>query len=261
MWNFVKKPDHLWAISLLAWFVAWVTLPAGRSCAAIGMALHAPVLIFGIVSLRANFFCAAICRCKGERRRFALTFDDGPDPALTPAVLDLLDEFGFKATFFLIGRRVEQHPAIARETARRGHTIGCHDLDHRWSANFRRHRRMSADIGEACSIIEQITGRRPRLYRPPVGLSNPHLRTAIAELGMLCIGWNRALRDGGNRFAGKFSKMPQLARAGSIVMLHDCLPHPENRDSFLKYLRLLCETARREGLESVGVDTLLEIGG
>jgi len=246
-------------LSLLAWFAAWLAIPGLRPFAAIGMVLHAPVLIYGILSLRTNFFCAARCCRTGETHRFALTFDDGPDPALTPAVLDLLDEFNFKATFFLIGRRVEQHPDLARSAAQRGHTIGCHDLDHHWSANFRQHRRMNADISEACSIIERTIGERPRLYRPPVGLSNPHLRIAMTQLDMICIGWNRALRDGGNRFAGKFTRMPQLARAGSIVMLHDCLPCPEFRDEFLMNLRRLCETARRHGLVSVGVDALFGI--
>jgi peptidoglycan/xylan/chitin deacetylase (PgdA/CDA1 family) len=234
-------------------------IPAIRQISAIAMLLHLPILAAGIMSLRLNFFLPALCRRPGEPNRFALTFDDGPDPELTPAVLALLDEFGFKATFFLIGQRVRHYPDLAKAIAERGHTIASHDLNHFWHANFRRQRRMAKDISEANSIIAQATGRAPRLYRPPVGLSNPHLRIVLEKEGMICIGWDRAVHDGGNRFFHTFKKIPSTAHAGSIVMLHDCLPVPGNREPFLKELRNLFERAQKNGLISTGVDTLFGI--
>ena len=118
---------------------------------------------------------------------------------------------------------------------------------------------MVAEIGEACSIITAVIGKTPRLYRPPVGLSNPHVRTALEELDMECIGWNRSLGDGGNRFTGKLNRMPALARAGSVIMLHDCLPDARNRDIFLKNLRALCEHMKARELVCVGVGELFGV--
>ena len=223
------------------------------------MLLHVPALIFGIVNLKSGFFCRVRYRSEGEKKRLALTFDDGPEPSLTPAILDLLDEFKFTATFFVIARNVERYPEIIRETARRGHTIACHDLDHLITANFRRHRRMKADIGTASTIIASVLGRRPRLYRPPVGLSNPHLRTALGELGMECIGWDRSVGDGGNRLVRRFARISALGRPGSVVLLHDCLPVPQNREVFLSSLRALCEQMKQDGLTSVSVGSLFGI--
>ncbi|MBN1575928.1 MAG: polysaccharide deacetylase family protein [Chitinispirillaceae bacterium] len=248
-----------WSISLGAWFIAWLTVPSLRPFTAAVLLLHLPVLVAGVANLHLGFFCPALCTRGGEKRRLALTFDDGPEPNLTPAILDLLGEFNFRATFFCIARRVEKHPAVARLIVTRGHTIACHDLDHQWTANLRRHRRMVADINEACSIIRSVTGISPRCYRPPVGLSNPHLRTALAHLDMVCIGWSRSLGDAGNRFAGRLRRMPRLAEPGAVIMLHDCLPAVSHRDVFLQQLRMLCERIREKELTSVGVDELFGV--
>ena len=118
---------------------------------------------------------------------------------------------------------------------------------------------MVRDISSANRIIADVTGKYPRLYRPPVGLSNPHLRTALEELGMSCIGWNRSIGDAGNRFAGTFKRIPDLARPGSIILLHDCLPDPAKRDLFLQHLRLLFTSMKKQKLSGVTVSTLLNI--
>jgi peptidoglycan-N-acetylglucosamine deacetylase len=259
LWKFCKRPDWCWSISLGICFICWVEFPQLRTVFSIVLVLHIPLLIAGIVNLRLGFFCPAYCANPREKHHLALTFDDGPDPVLTPAILDALEEYGFRATFFVIARRVERYPDIAREIVARGHTIGCHDLEHRVTTNFRLHRKMVSEIGEACSIIANVTGKHPRLYRPPVGLSNPHLRTALAQLDMVCIGWDRSVRDAGNRFVKRLSGIPQLARAGSVILLHDCLPNPQNRDVFLLQLKELCERMRECDIIGVSVDGLFDV--
>ena len=253
------RPDLIWSCSLGSSFIVWGFLPQFRPFLSVLLLLHLPVLIFGVIRLQAGFFCKAYCRVPRERHRCALTFDDGPDPRLTPAVLDLLDEFKVTATFFLIADKVQQHPGLAREIVNRGHEVACHDLDHHFTANFRRHRRMVRDIGTACTMIAEATGKAPLLYRPPVGLSNPHLRTALAELGLRCIGWSRALGDGGNRFAATFSRMPRLAKPGSIILLHDCLPDESIRNRYLSSLRSLLLQMKDRGLTGVTVSALCTV--
>ena len=118
---------------------------------------------------------------------------------------------------------------------------------------------MVRDISSANTIIAEATGNYPRLYRPPVGLSNPHLRSALTQLDMSCIGWNRSIGDAGNRLAGKFPRMPDLAQPGSIILLHDCLPDPAYRDLFLQHLRMLFSAMKKRKLTGVAVSTLLKI--
>ncbi len=253
------RPDIIWSVSLGGFFCAWIVLPLFRPVLSVFLLLHIPVIIYGIVNLQAGFFCRTYCRRPGEKNRCALTFDDGPDPLLTPAILDLLDEYSITATFFLIGRKVRRHPELARAIVDRGHEVACHDLDHHPTANFRRHHRMVTDIREACSIIAEATGKYPRHYRPPVGLSNPHLRTALEELSMSCIGWTRSLGDAGNRFPRTFSRMSSLVSPGSIILLHDCLPDQTVRELFLDNLRSLCSQMTNRGISGVSVSSLCAI--
>lgn len=218
------------------------------------LVLHGAVLIAGIIDLRLQFFVPVLWRNPESHSALALTFDDGPDPNLTPAILDLLDRFNYKATFFVVARRVEQYPQLAVTIVRRGHTIACHDLDHRPTGNFRSNRQMLREIDQACTIIQTITGKRPSLYRPPVGLSNPHLRPVLETLHLTCIGWSGSVRDGGNRFIHRLSRMQHLAVAGTVVLLHDTLPNPKHRQTFLTHLEELLVQMENKHLASVDVN-------
>lgn len=219
------------------------------------------MLIAGIVDLRLQFFVPVLWRNPQALSELALTFDDGPDPNLTPAILDLLDRFNCKATFFVIARRVEQYPQLAVAIVRKGHTIACHDLDHRPTSNFRSTQRMLREIDRACTIIKATTGKRPALYRPPVGLSNPHLQPVLEKLQLTCIGWSGSVRDGGNRFIHRLSKMQHLAVAGTVVLLHDALPNPTHRQTFLAHLEELLVHMEKKHLTSVSVDTFFNVAG
>src|SRR4051812_28184210 len=98
----------------------------------------------------------------------ALTFDDGPDPDCTPALLDALDEAGAKATFFLVGEQVMRHHAIAREAAQRGHEIALHGFEHRNHGELSPQQARD-DLARGLGAVEAGVGRRPRFYRPPYG--------------------------------------------------------------------------------------------
>ena len=101
----------------------------------------------------------------------ALTFDDGPDPVFTPRVLDILAQFGVRATFFVIGKRAEQHPEIIRAIAEAGHEVGNHTYTHRplWLLSPRRTRE---EIDRCTHVLTTILGKPPRYFRPPWGQSN-----------------------------------------------------------------------------------------
>jgi peptidoglycan/xylan/chitin deacetylase (PgdA/CDA1 family) len=253
------RPFHLWLASVCFFAVAFAVLPGERALLSLGMAAHVPVLLWGVFDMRAQFFCATLLRAPGRSREVALTFDDGPDPNITPDILDLLGEQGVTATFFVVGRKAQRHPEITKRAFEEGHTVGCHDLSHSLFSNFRMTGRMVREIGNANDIIAAIIRKRPALYRPPVGLTNPHLAGALHRLGMVCVGWSRRAGDAGNRRRRALRKIPALASAGEVVMIHDTLPAPELKQAVLDAVDRLCVEMKRRGLEPVGIDRLFSV--
>jgi peptidoglycan/xylan/chitin deacetylase (PgdA/CDA1 family) len=152
----------------------------------------------------------------------ALTFDDGPHPEGTPAVLDALDAAGAKATFFLMGEQVERRPELAREIAVRGHAVGVHGYRH--TLLLRRTRRgLADDLDRAASLIANATGTVPAYYRAPYGVFS----TASLELarvhGWIPLLWSRWGRDWERRATGEAIARRSVRRltGGEFVLLHD----------------------------------------
>jgi len=159
---------------------------------------------------------------RGDATSVALTFDDGPHPDGTPAVLDALDSLGWTATFFVLGEQARRHPDIVRETARRGHEIALHGDEHRyliarapWTAYD--------DLRRAHDTVSDLTGVQPCWWRPPYGvLSGPAL-VAAGRLGLRPILWSAWGRDW-RAEATPESVTRELCRdgiGGATMLLHD----------------------------------------
>jgi peptidoglycan/xylan/chitin deacetylase (PgdA/CDA1 family) len=159
---------------------------------------------------------------QGDPGHVALTFDDGPDPASTPAFARLLAERGVTATFFLLGHMTAQAPGLAAELAAAGHEIGVHGWAHRY-LTLRGPRAAADDLRRATDVIAQATGTRPRLFRPPYGvLSGPGL-VAARRLGLTPVLWGARGREwspGATPDSVGASLAGQL-RGGVTVLLHD----------------------------------------
>ena len=156
------------------------------------------------------------------RGEIVLTIDDGPDPAVTPRVLDQLAAADARATFFCIGRRAAAHPALAREIIARGHTIENHS-EHHWKrfSTFGP-RRMAQEISAAQDTLAHITGTAPRYFRPPAGLRNPFLDPVLHRLGIRLAAWTRRPYD--TRCGDPETVLARLCRdlgPGDILLLHD----------------------------------------
>jgi peptidoglycan/xylan/chitin deacetylase (PgdA/CDA1 family) len=152
----------------------------------------------------------------------AITIDDGPDPAITPRVLDLLDQHDAKVTFFCIGERVEQHSQLAREIVRRGHSIENHSQHHLHRFSVLGPRGIAAEIERAQNTIETVTGQRPSFFRAPAGLRNPFLEPVLVRLGLRLASWTRRGFDTVNPQAGVvFQRLTRGLRGGDILLLHD----------------------------------------
>jgi peptidoglycan/xylan/chitin deacetylase (PgdA/CDA1 family) len=152
----------------------------------------------------------------------ALTFDDGPHPQGTPAVLDVLDRYRVKATFFLVGEQVDLRPALAAEIVERGHEIGIHSYRHR-AATWRAPRAFSDDLDRAADAIARATGLAPSLYRPPRGVFTYSALAEVRRRGWFPVLWAADGRDWRRtatpaRISGRIAR--RLA-GGEVVLLHD----------------------------------------
>lgn len=181
----------------------------------------------------------------GPERALYLTFDDGPDPRGTPKVLDLLSEFGARATFFLIGDRAKRYPALVREILARGHAIGNHSPDHRYATYFSGRERLGEWIERGEREIAEVAGRPTVGFRPPAGVRTPELVRAARTIGTPLVLWQTRFYD--SVFAPKPERLTgslARARSGDIVLLHDS-QREEHLELFLGALRAYLNEARQ----------------
>jgi peptidoglycan/xylan/chitin deacetylase (PgdA/CDA1 family) len=157
-----------------------------------------------------------------SRGEVALTFDDGPDPEVTPHVLDLLAERGARATFFAVGRRVEAHPDLAAEIARQGHLVENHSHTHSPAFSMYPPAALRREIERAQDAIAKATDRAPRLFRAPAGLRSPLLEPVLHRAGLALASWTRrgfdTLSSAPDRVARRL--LAGLA-PGDVLLLHD----------------------------------------
>jgi len=153
--------------------------------------------------------------------QIALTFDDGPDTAATPLLLDMLKQYGVRATFFCIGELASEHPEILRRIAAEGHLIGNHTFKHEWWTNFLFGRYLRSEIQRAQEAIRMAAGMTPEYFRSPMGLSNPHLGKALRLAGLALVGWDVRAFDRRSDPREAVARVLERARDGSIIALHD----------------------------------------
>lgn len=152
----------------------------------------------------------------------ALTFDDGPHPEGTPAVLEILDDAGIKSTFFLVGEQVERRPALAAEIASRGHLVALHGYRHRPQPVLSA-RAVADDIARGAAAIADATGIEAGWHRPPYGLYSPSGLDFVRERGLRPLLWSRWGKDWRRlttpeRIAARAGA--QL-HPGDVILLHD----------------------------------------
>jgi peptidoglycan/xylan/chitin deacetylase (PgdA/CDA1 family) len=188
------------------------------------------------------------------RGEVALTIDDGPDPAVTPAVLDLLDAAGAKATFFCIAERAARHPALAREIVARGHSVQNHSHAHRHTFSLLGPRGFAQELQRAQDTLTAATGERPLCFRAPAGLRNPFLDPVLHRLGLVLCSWTRRGFDTREHDAQRvLQRLLDGLAAGDILLLHDghAARGPGGRPVILDVLPPLLAALRDAGLRCV----------
>src|SRR5262249_23286803 len=172
----------------------------------------------------ATFGARPTVRTTGDSQSIALTFDDGPNPAVTPQLLRLLARYGVKATFFLVGRHVRANAGLAREIVSAGHSVGNHSQAHvpllRLSAQA-----PGRELALCSEAIAAACGARPRFMRPPYGIRRPGLKRMAAAEGLdWVVMWSRMALDWRPQDHAKVARRLQAVRGGDIVLLHDSGP-------------------------------------
>ena len=157
-----------------------------------------------------------------DRNEVALTIDDGPDPVVTPQVLDMLDRYQVKATFFCIGDKAVQHPELCREIMRRGHAVENHSQRHHHGFSLSGLSGFTREIQAAQDTLTRITGKPPLFFRAPAGLRNPFLQPVLERLGLRLASWS--VRGFDTRI-GNAERVKNILirglRPGAILLLHD----------------------------------------
>lgn len=190
-------------------------------CIAALIANHAVLAAAGLWP-RSSLLGPNTLRLPGGRPEVALTIDDGPDPDITPQVLDILKAYGIKATFFCIAAKVQRHPELAQRMVAEGHHIENHSMVHRHYFSVLGWRGIKKELAAAQQVIEETSGRRPLFFRAPAGLRNLFLDPVLHQLDLQLVSWTRRGFDTRVRDAQKIlNRLLDNAQAGDILLLHD----------------------------------------
>lgn len=195
------------------------------------------ILVYGSAFIGSQFFLNTLVCGEPENRWISLTFDDGPHAVITPEVLRILKKYGITGTFFMIGRHVDSHPEIVRRIMDGGHIAGNHSYSHGPLINFRSSRHWMKECRKTDNAIQRLTGKRPNLFRPPYGVTNPAIARMNKTQDYRVIGWSLRSMDTVIHHPGKLlGRLTKNVRNGDIILFHDTQARlPEVLEKFLDY--------------------------
>jgi polysaccharide deacetylase len=200
--------------------------------------LFVGLLSWGVFDIRLGYFVPTLCRLKNkQKRQVVLTFDDGPTE-LTPLFLDLLNRYEAKAIFFCIGRQIAQYPQIVQRIKDEGHLIGNHTYSHIPQNCFASTAVMTQEIQQTDALLAQLGIVTP-YFRPPYGVTNPHIAKAAKRMGKIVVGWDirsldTVIKDETRLWSRVVSKLTQ----GNIILMHDTSERTLHvLEQLLKYLK------------------------
>lgn len=197
------------------------------------------LLFYASRSISAGVYIKAVCKLNTNEKAVALTYDDGPEPGTTKALLEVLKKYDAKATFFCIGHKAERYPDIVRQIVDEGHQIGNHSYSHDSTFPLYGKRKMMEDLLKAQQILERASGYEVCLFRPPFGVTNPTVRSVLKKLGWTTIGWSiRSLDTQAKTVDKVLHRIKRKLEPGVIILLHDRIPFcAELTEKLLIYLQ------------------------
>jgi peptidoglycan/xylan/chitin deacetylase (PgdA/CDA1 family) len=223
-----------------------------------------PLACFLVVCLGAPFFPAAgfflptISHGISGKNAVAITFDDGPDPATTPDLLNLLARHGVPATFFVTGRHVDAYPDLVDKILSNGHSVGNHTYSHDNLVMLKSRQTLYKEI-EAAQRALMPFGIRPMVFRPPVGITNPRLWQVLRAFNMVHLAFSCRAGDFGNRRIWKLSeRILKRVRPDDIIILHDVSPkNPTARNEWLAEIDRIIIGLQKQGIAVLPLSELI----
>jgi peptidoglycan/xylan/chitin deacetylase (PgdA/CDA1 family) len=253
MWRFYITLA-IFVLVAVAFLVFPVTAVPVILLLALDLLVMLATIAFGAFKISSQFFVKAFCRGDPASNQVAISFDDGPNPIRSPEILEILDRYQCKASFFLIGKNIERNEGLVRQMKTAGHTIGCHSFSHsRWFPFFPAGR-ISREIGDTNRLIEQQTGEKVRYFRPPFGVTNPNVRKGLRNSGLRVIGWSIRSFDTQTQSADKvINRITGRLEGGDVILLH------ETSECVMHVLEQLLPRIREMGLNCVSLDQMMEM--
>lgn len=217
-------------------------------------------IMYGFFMPSSQAFGKVVVKGKSSDKIVALTFDDGPNEPYTSRVLEILRNYDVTATFFLIGKNVEYYPDTARRILADGHAIGNHSYTHSRLALMEGPKYTELDLAQ--KTIEQVTGVKPHIFRPPYGEKTPWQLDYIKSKGLVTITWDVSAND--PNISDPYTIADRIiskTRSGSIILLHDGrgIRHGFDRSPTVKALPMVIDALLEEGYSFVTVPQLLHV--
>lgn len=225
--------------------LGWLALPG---------TIFLALLIYGSAIIQANFFAQAYCYAHRSEKEIALSFDDGPHHQYTPQVLSTLAQYKAPATFFVVGKNIPGNEKILQQMDTDGHTIGNHSYSHSFLVDFKGVQGFKNELSQTAETIFNITGKRTKLFRPPYGVTTPHLAKASNLLSYKIIGWTiRSFDTTAASAQGITRRVQARIKPGAIILFHD------TSDKTVQVLEQTLNFAKENGYKIVTVEQLLNV--
>jgi len=250
----VWSPAHVAGIILLITaFAAFFVHPL----LSVALAFFYIVLCVGACFFpQTNFLGPVISRGRSGKNDVAVTFDDGPSEYTTGKILDLLDRYSVKATFFVTGQKAERFPELIREIIRRGHSIGNHSYSHDPFVMLKGYRVLYREVDETRSVLRKM-GIDSRAFRPPVGIINPQLPPVLKQLNLFCVTFSCRAGDAGNfRVKNLANRILKKVQGDDIILLHDKPPR-RAEDNLEREIEEILKGVVDKGLRIVPLSDLI----
>lgn len=216
--------------------------------------VYSLLLFYGSAYVDSNFYFNVICNGNTNNKEIAISFDDGPQPEYTPAILKTLKKHDVKATFFCIGKRAESNKELFKQVHDEGHIIGNHSYSHSPVFDLYGAKKMTNDLQQMNAVARQVLGLQLKWFRPPYGVTNPNLKKAVMRGGFTSIGWN--IRSLDTTIPDKDKLLQKVLKAlkpGAVILFHDtCRSTSDMLPEFL-------QKVKAEGYTIVPMDKLLNL--
>ena len=211
-------------------------------------------LFYGSYNVRSNFYLQTISAANTTHKQIAISFDDGPAPLYTPQILQILKAHQVEASFFCIGKRIKGNESLLKQVYDEGHLIGNHSYSHDLWFDLFSAQKMNLDLQMMSEAMQKVTGVKPRLFRPPYGVTNPNLKKAIEKNNFIPIGWSLRSMDTVAKDAQKLlAKVTGSLKPGAVILFHD------TSKATADMLSAFIQQTKQKGYEIVRLDKLLNL--